>query len=131
MAAASGSGGDGDAIVVNSYSAGPSDVAVTDGLEVKIGFEAKSKMDHAYWSFSYTVDSIKKRYTVLLGSTEPKSIEAGDQTVDFSCEKIDTTGIKPSRLANAGVLRAELKKAKAGPEKSDEDEIVANVNAVV
>jgi len=98
---------------------------------MNIGFDMKSDLASAYWQFSYTVDSIKKRYTVMLGSTEVADIKAGAQTIDFSCKSIDTSGIKPSRLANAGVLRAELRRAKVPGTQDADDEIIAEVNSVV
>lgn len=54
------------------------------------------------------VDSVSARHIIELGSTEPADYAAGTNSFSFKTPSVDVSGIKPSRLANAGLLTASL-----------------------
>jgi hypothetical protein len=101
-------------------------------------------------SSQYVVDSIRKRHVIsewrvaggtraegvcvaVLGTTEVADMETGKgQSMSFSAPAIDLGGIRPSRLATAGLLTCSLRSATSAEGRpADDDAEVAVVNMVV
>ena len=79
----------------------------------------------------YVVDSVRRRHIIILGHTDPKPVTSGvKDTAAFCVAKVDVEGVRPSRLATAGLLTASLINA-AGDSPADGDEEVAQLNMVV
>lgn len=67
-----------------------------------------------------------------LGKTAPASLAAGDHTMDFSAASVNVSGLKPSRLATAGILACSLRSKGGGPGAPEEGDVEhAAVNMVV
>ena len=54
------------------------------------------------------VDSVDKRRIINLGRTKSEDYATGSHSFEFEVDRINVDGIKPSRLANSGLLIATL-----------------------
>ena len=94
-------------INVTAIQAEPNNCALQDELNLVITYESAENIRNAIWSVQYMVDSVHKRHIVKLGTVEER-VSAGINTFIFHVDKIDVSGVKPSRLANVGLLSATL-----------------------
>mmetsp|Transcript_34435 Transcript_34435/g.82201 ORF Transcript_34435/g.82201 Transcript_34435/m.82201 type:complete len:156 (-) Transcript_34435:27-494(-) len=96
-------------IDVSRLSAEPSIAPVTAPLTLEIDFSCSAAVRAAVWQVKYMVDSVGKRKIIVLGETGAEDYAEGEHSMAFAVDSIDVSGIKPSALANAGLLIASLR----------------------
>ena len=92
-------------------------------LNLAIEYESTAELTGATWNFQYMVDSVRKRHIIKLGSIEDQDIKIGHNSCEFHVDSVNVSGIRPSRLANVGLLSATLT--------TREGEEVLTINMVV
>ena len=110
------------AVDVTSINVSPNNCSLESELNLVIEYDCDVDVGLGSWSVQYMVDSVRKRHIIKLGTVELRA-KAGKNTFEFSVEKIDISGIRPSRLANVGLLSAILS--------SDSGEEIITINMVV
>lgn len=108
---------------VTALSIEPNDCDLQDELNLTIEYESTAELTGATWSFQYMVDSVRKRHIIKLGSIEDQDIKIGHNSCEFHVDSVNVSGIRPSRLANVGLLSATLT--------TREGEEVLTINMVV
>ena len=99
-----------DALDVNPFQA-----LVTDGIQIDMEFTPDRALHDATWEVSYLVDMVGTRKVIILGRTECGDVGAGERAaMKFAVDAIDVSGIKKSKLCNAGLLIASLSDSPAG-----------------
>ncbi|OQR83497.1 hypothetical protein ACHHYP_14638 [Achlya hypogyna] len=79
----------------------PNPTHISDELNLEVDFAVSKTVRKGYWEVQYLVDS--------LGRTETTDYTRGENHFQFSVAHIDVSGIKPSNLANCGLLSATFK----------------------
>ena len=101
------SAGDPVAVDVTSINVSPNNCALESELNLTIEYDCEVDLGMASWSVQYMVDSVRKRHIIKLGTVDQR-VKAGKNTFEFNADKVDISGIRPSRLANVGLLSAVL-----------------------
>ena len=76
---------------------------VSDPLDFRVDFFALRRFEDAHWQVKYLVDSVRKKYCIVLGKTEGDDYD-GEGSFRFHVDGIDVSGIKSKHLTNAGLL---------------------------
>ena len=108
---------------VTALSIEPNDCDLQAELNLTIEYESTAELTGATWNFQYMVDSVRKRHIIKLGSIEDQDIKIGHNSCEFHVDSVNVSGIRPSRLANVGLLSATLT--------TREGEEVLTINMVV
>ena len=93
---------------VTALSIEPNDCDLQAELNLTIEYESTAELTGATWNFQYMVDSVRKRHIIKLGSIEDQDIKIGHNSCEFHVDSVNVSGIRPSRLANVGLLSATL-----------------------
>ena len=108
---------------VTALTVEPNNCLLQEELNIIIQFESNTNLNDATWNFQYMVDSVRKRHIIILGSLEGQDIKIGSNSCEFHVDTINVSGIRPSRLANVGLLSATLN--------TKNEEEVLTINMVV
>ena len=108
---------------VTALTVEPNNCLLQEELNIIIQFESTTNLNDATWNFQYMVDSVRKRHIIILGSLEGQDIKIGSNSCEFHVDTINVSGIRPSRLANVGLLSATLN--------TKNEEEVLTINMVV
>ena len=108
---------------VTALTVEPNNCLLQEELNIIIQFESNTNLNDATWNFQYMVDSVRKRHIIVLGSLEGQDIKIGSNSCEFHVDAINVSGIRPSRLANVGLLSATLN--------TKNEEEVLTINMVV
>ena len=106
--------GDGGAPTINvdELDVAPVMASVTAGIEINMTFTPDRDLRGAVWEVSYLVDMVGTRKIIILGRTDCGDVDAGARTpMHFEVDAVDVSGIKRSKLCNAGLLTASLSDA--------------------
>jgi hypothetical protein len=108
---------------ITSLTVEPNNCLLEEELNIVIDFESNTNLVNATWNFQYMVDSIRKRHIIKLGALEEQNVTVGHNSCEFHVDAINVSGIRPSRLANVGLLSATLN--------TKNEEEVLTINMVV
>ncbi|KDO32234.1 hypothetical protein SPRG_02712 [Saprolegnia parasitica CBS 223.65] len=87
----------------------PNPTHISDELNLEVDFSVSKTVRQGYWEVQYLVDSVLRRHIIKLGRTDATDYTRGENHFQFSVSHIDVSGIKPSNLANCGLLSATFK----------------------
>ncbi|CAK4068358.1 unnamed protein product [Aphanomyces euteiches] len=79
----------------------PNPTHVSDELNLEVDFSVSKDVANGWWEIEYLVDS--------LGKVEVQDYKRGENHFQFSVPQINVDPIKPSNLANCGLLIASFK----------------------
>ncbi|CAK4820973.1 unnamed protein product [Aphanomyces euteiches] len=96
----------------------PNPTHVSDELNLEVDFSVSKDVANGWWEIEYLVDSVLQRHIInillnalslLLGKVEVQDYKRGENHFQFSVPQINVDPIKPSNLANCGLLIASFK----------------------
>ncbi|EQC26498.1 hypothetical protein SDRG_15676 [Saprolegnia diclina VS20] len=87
----------------------PNPTHISDELNLEVDFAVSQTVREGYWEVQYLVDSVLRRHIIKLGRTEATDYARGENHFQFTTPHIDVSDIKPSNLANCGLLSATFK----------------------
>ena len=93
---------------ISAIDISPNRCNLTDALSLSVDFVLDKAIEGATWKIKYLVDSVMKRYIVILGSVDPCTYKRGKNSFTFKTDRVDVSAIKKSELTNAGLLIATL-----------------------
>ncbi|KAF0731984.1 hypothetical protein Ae201684P_020895 [Aphanomyces euteiches] len=87
----------------------PNPTHVSDELNLEVDFSVSKDVANGWWEIEYLVDSVLQRHIIKLGKVEVQDYKRGENHFQFSVPQINVDPIKPSNLANCGLLIASFK----------------------
>ncbi|ETW00367.1 hypothetical protein H310_07012 [Aphanomyces invadans] len=87
----------------------PNPTHISDELNLEVDFTVSKDVLDGWWEVQYLVDSVLERHIIKLGKVEPQDYLEGENHFQFSVPQINVASIKPSNLANCGLLTASFK----------------------
>ncbi|ETV68464.1 hypothetical protein H257_15623 [Aphanomyces astaci] len=87
----------------------PNPTHISDELNLEVDFTVNKDVLDGWWEVQYLVDSVLERHIIKLGKTDAQDYLQGENHFQFSVPQINVASIKPSNLANCGLLIASFK----------------------